>query len=277
MDLELLHTFLEVSKTRHFGKAAEKLFITQSAVSARIRSLEENLNTRLFERSTKLVTLTEEGEKFVTHAEAILLAWANAKLDVISKIEDNELLSIGSTAGLWHFIFNRKIAGSDKSDDLLLNLVSFSTDQLTQLLYNHALDIILTYDNINEYSIQHMLLGTLNLRLCMHKSHVQEYRPDITPYIHVDWGASFNPFIAKHFGEQLPLMMQTDNAQTAQFLLKSTKAAAYLPEIIAQQQNDIAVITGKKIPSFKRKVYACYHSDSDKKHHIKKLVKDLQF
>ena len=41
MDIEILKTFLEVARVRHFGKASESLFITQSAVSARIRLLEE--------------------------------------------------------------------------------------------------------------------------------------------------------------------------------------------------------------------------------------------
>ncbi len=40
MDTELLKTFLEVSRTRHFGRAAESLYLTQSAVSFRIRQLE---------------------------------------------------------------------------------------------------------------------------------------------------------------------------------------------------------------------------------------------
>lgn len=43
MDTELLKTFLEVSRTRHFGRAAESLYLTQSAVSFRIRQLENQL------------------------------------------------------------------------------------------------------------------------------------------------------------------------------------------------------------------------------------------
>ncbi|WP_082880488.1 MULTISPECIES: LysR family transcriptional regulator [unclassified Oleiphilus] len=39
MDIELLRTFLEVKNTRHFGKAAENLYLTQAAVSARIKQL----------------------------------------------------------------------------------------------------------------------------------------------------------------------------------------------------------------------------------------------
>ena len=43
MDIALLKTFLEVAKTRHFGRAAENLYITQAAVSARIKQMEEDL------------------------------------------------------------------------------------------------------------------------------------------------------------------------------------------------------------------------------------------
>ncbi|MGH8579235.1 MAG: LysR family transcriptional regulator [Gammaproteobacteria bacterium] len=48
MDTEVLKTFLEVNRTRHFGKAAGNLFITQSAVSARVRQLEEAVGVALF-------------------------------------------------------------------------------------------------------------------------------------------------------------------------------------------------------------------------------------
>ena len=49
MDIRFLTTFIEVAKTRHFGKAAENLYLTQSAVSARIKLLEEYFHTTLFE------------------------------------------------------------------------------------------------------------------------------------------------------------------------------------------------------------------------------------
>ncbi|MFC1681964.1 LysR family transcriptional regulator [Pseudomonadota bacterium] len=53
MDIETFRTLLEVNRTRHFGKAAEELFITQSAVSARIKKLEENLGVTLLDRSRR--------------------------------------------------------------------------------------------------------------------------------------------------------------------------------------------------------------------------------
>ena len=51
MDIGVLKTFLEVNRTRHFGQAADNLFLTQSAVSARIRLLEQTLGVPLFSRT----------------------------------------------------------------------------------------------------------------------------------------------------------------------------------------------------------------------------------
>lgn len=63
MDTELLKTFLEVSRTRHFGRAAESLYLTQSAVSFRIRQLENQLGVNLFTRHRNNIRLTAAGEK----------------------------------------------------------------------------------------------------------------------------------------------------------------------------------------------------------------------
>jgi len=57
MDTDLLKTFLEVSKTRHFGKAADNLFVTQAAVSARIKTLEKMLGASLLVRSRNNIHL----------------------------------------------------------------------------------------------------------------------------------------------------------------------------------------------------------------------------
>ncbi len=56
--------FVAVVEVGSFSLAAERLGMTKSAVSKRISSLEDNLGTRLFHRSTRKLTLTESGEEF---------------------------------------------------------------------------------------------------------------------------------------------------------------------------------------------------------------------
>ncbi len=72
--MNLLHMkyAVEVANTRSINKAAETLYVGQSALSRAIKELESTLGTKLFERSTKGVTLTPEGELFVRYARTVL-------------------------------------------------------------------------------------------------------------------------------------------------------------------------------------------------------------
>ncbi len=79
MDTELLKTFLEVSRTRHFGRAAEALYLTQSAVSFRIRQLENQLGVNLFTRHRNNIRLTPAGEKLLPYAETLMNTAGSAK------------------------------------------------------------------------------------------------------------------------------------------------------------------------------------------------------
>lgn len=69
MELYQLKTFLVLSQVCHFGKAADHLHVSQSSVSRNIRLLEEELNTRLFERLPHRVTLTPSGQAFLPYVE----------------------------------------------------------------------------------------------------------------------------------------------------------------------------------------------------------------
>lgn len=69
MDFENLRTFLEVSRLKSFSRAAQKLLRTQPAVSAQIRSLEQEIGARLFDRDGGKVTFTAAGRLFEPFAE----------------------------------------------------------------------------------------------------------------------------------------------------------------------------------------------------------------
>ena len=79
MQIDLLDTFLDLIETRSFHRTAERLRITQSTVSARLKALEAALGGRLFTRSRAGTDLTTEGLKFEAHARALRHAWAEAR------------------------------------------------------------------------------------------------------------------------------------------------------------------------------------------------------
>lgn len=105
MDIDLLATFLEVNRTRHFGRAAENLFLTQAAVSARIRQLEDNLGVQLFIRARNNIQLTPHGQRLISHAETMLSAWRAAREDVAAITDPVPQLLIGASSLLLNSIY----------------------------------------------------------------------------------------------------------------------------------------------------------------------------
>jgi DNA-binding transcriptional LysR family regulator len=72
MDLDQLHTFLEIVRLKSFSKAAQTCYRTQPAISAQVRQLEQELSTQLFERFGSRISLTTAGKVFCHYAEQIL-------------------------------------------------------------------------------------------------------------------------------------------------------------------------------------------------------------
>jgi DNA-binding transcriptional LysR family regulator len=86
MDLDQLHTFLEIVRLKSFSKAAQTCFRTQPAISAQVRQLEQELNTALFERLGTRISLTPAGKIFAEYAEQILELRKRAQ-DSINELE----------------------------------------------------------------------------------------------------------------------------------------------------------------------------------------------
>lgn len=78
MQIELVETFLDLCETRSFNRTAERLGITQSTVSGRIKALERRFGRPLFRRSRAGTELTVEGLRFEPHARALRLSWSEA-------------------------------------------------------------------------------------------------------------------------------------------------------------------------------------------------------
>lgn len=72
MDINALKAFLAVAETASFSVAAEQLHLTQPAVSKRVASLEEELNTRLFDRISRRISLTEAGRQLLPRAQRMI-------------------------------------------------------------------------------------------------------------------------------------------------------------------------------------------------------------
>lgn len=93
--------FLVVAEELHFGRAAERLHIVQSAVSQQINRLERELGVTLFERTTRTVRLTEAGRRLRPHADQVLHAVSQARRAVDDlRVERAGTIRLGTSSGL---------------------------------------------------------------------------------------------------------------------------------------------------------------------------------
>ncbi|MGG0889284.1 LysR family transcriptional regulator [Cytobacillus horneckiae] len=93
MEFSWLHTFLTAAKYGNFRRTAELLYISQPSVTVHIHNLEKELGVELFTRVGRRIRLTEEGRRYIPHAEELLAVYQKGK-------EDLQSFSQGFTASL---------------------------------------------------------------------------------------------------------------------------------------------------------------------------------
>tara|TARA_R110002126_G_scaffold10245_4_gene46455 strand:+ start:7663 stop:8523 length:861 start_codon:yes stop_codon:yes gene_type:complete len=258
LDTELLKTFLEVQRTRHFGKAAENLYLTQSAVSFRIRQLEQQLGVNLFSRYRNNIQLTSAGERLLPHAQAMLTALQRAKQEVALGNQLAQQLSIAATANVWDsFLLPGFIQIQQHYPQLAWRAESLGREQISRLLLERNLDLAVVFDPPKVEEIQVEKLDDIKLIAVTSTEHHAIAAAMTQRYILVDWGTSFDIQHAKYFADMPPPVLRTGSAKIALEMLLQGPATAYLPQIMVQplvQQNRLSTIDDA--PQMSRELYA---------------------
>ena len=102
MNLTFLQTFLTVLETGNLNKAAERLNVTQSTVTARLDALEDALGSRLLVRSRRGARMTRAGFELRPHAELLVNGWAQARKAINLPEGYSGLFSFACEFDLWH-------------------------------------------------------------------------------------------------------------------------------------------------------------------------------
>lgn len=274
MDINTLRTFIELYRTRHFGKAADNLFVTQSTVSTRIRQLEEHLGVKLFERHKNNIQLTVFGKRFLKHAESILAIWNRAKFDINIKDETNIPLMIGGVPSLWDILLGQWLLKvKEKYPHLLINAEALSTDTMVKQLINHIIDLGFTYDypQLSEITVSEFL--SFELILVSSYENISLVKAIDDKYIYVDWGTSFSNQHAKYFPDAPTPEIKINLGRIARILIRKNGGSAYLPEPMVR--NDLVkgrLFRVENAPGINRKSFAVYCEDSERSDLVEKLL-----
>lgn len=140
-----LHYFWSVAKEGHLTRAAEQLHVSQSALSAQIRQLEDQVGQPLFTREGRALHLTELGRVVLAYADAIF-ALGSELVSAVSAGAGQKVqrLRVGAVATLSRNFQENFLRPIVNRDDLQLVLESSSLDNLLEHLAVHKLDLVLS-------------------------------------------------------------------------------------------------------------------------------------
>jgi LysR family transcriptional regulator, flagellar master operon regulator len=234
MDSELIRTFLEVHRTRHFGRAAERLFVTPAAVSARVRLLEQQLGTRLFLRSRNNLRLTAAGQRLLPHAENVLRSLNRALLSVGSTNARQELVALGGLHSIWQVALKGWLSEvHDQHPNLVLQVELLGTQALVARVREHSLDLALVYEPPQVSDLVAQAVAVVELVLVCDRNGA-EAGPELSGYIHVDWGTPFAMTLARDLPNLPDPALRVDAPEVAHDFLCSRGGAAYLPRLTVE-------------------------------------------
>ena len=239
MNTDLLRTFLEVAKTRHFGHAAENLFLTQSAVSSRVKQLETMIGMPVFTRQRNNILLTTAGERLLPHAESLLASWQLAVQEVGVPSKKNAQLSLGGTSNLWDTFLQSLLPKlSIKFPNLYMRTEINTSQHLVRSLLGGRVDMFATPDPPANNDFETEVIG--NLELIMVCNAVEQQIDDIPSlgHVFVDWGTAFNIQQARLFTEPVAPILHTAQSRIALEFILSHRGAAYLPRALVQPYLD---------------------------------------
>lgn len=258
MDIEQARTFLEIAETGTFVKAAERLHITQSTASMRIKALEDSLGRPLFVRSKAGATLTAAGLQFKRYATTLVRAWQQARQDVALPPGFQAVLGIGGQYSLWDRLLIKWLPWIRKAlPDVAVRAEVGTPETLHRQLGEGLLDIVVMYAPTSRTGF--VVEPLFHDRLVM-VSTEQNEPPAITRrYVFVDWGPAFLAGHSQAFPDfATPAVSVSIGILGLAYLLESG-GTAYFPIRVARpyiEEGRLHLV--ERAPEFRRPAYAVY-------------------
>lgn len=160
MNLRDLKYIIAVAETHHFGKAAERCFVSQPTLSGQIKKLEEELGVAIFERTNRSVEITPVGEAIVEHARR-MMEQANA-IEQLAQAHQDPLagpLRIGAIPTLSPYLMPLILLPLKKQHpQMKLVLSEELTDTLLARLHHHEIDAALLATATEEADLESLPL-----------------------------------------------------------------------------------------------------------------------
>lgn len=232
MNITALQTFLAIVDTGSLVRASHKMNVTQSTVTARLKTLEESLGQQLLIRQKSGTTLTPAGTKLLRYANTMVGLWRQARFETGLPAGLSSVCTFGCHSGLWHgpgkVFFDGVVQGSP---EMAVSVQQGRQRDLDDWLDQGMVDVILTYDTA--------LRGQQTAHALPPESLVLYSDAPDTPirnsqtYIFVDYGADFRRQHDEAYHDAGVARVNFDTADWGLEFLLEHGGSAYLPTALA--------------------------------------------
>jgi DNA-binding transcriptional LysR family regulator len=263
LDTELARTFLTVVAAGNFISAADRLRVTQSTVSARIHTLEDQLGCTLFVRNKAGTTLTPAGRQFQKHASTLVRTVEQARHDVGVPRGFRAALTVGGRLGLWEQLLLKWLPLMLKTAPEIAVRAEIGLEaDLMQGLVEGRLDIGVMYTPQSRPGLKVEPLLVERLVLVSTDRNAQ---PEPGPgYVYIDWGPEFYARHSASFPDYVGMALTVNIGWLGLQHILENGGAGYFPMRLVRPHLETGRLKAPKgAPEFALPAYVVYPTDSD--------------
>lgn len=263
MDINAARTFLEIVKTGSFVNAAANLHLTQTAVSARVRVLEQHLNHSLFIRNKTGTQLTHEGRQFLRFATTLVQVWDRACQSVALPPGRELAVTVGAEFSVWTPLMRHWLVWMhNECPRIAANVRVDAAPRLLEQVQNGSLDIAVVYAAQQKQGLINDLL--LEEKLVFVRSTTRERAISPDTHVRVDWGEDFATSYEAAFPELAHSSISISHGPLAMDYILAVGGSGYFRTSVAKPyiaQGLLELVPHS--PVFSYSVYMVHSSKAD--------------
>lgn len=265
MTLKQLKAFLVLARTLNYANAADELFLSQSALSLSIKSLEEELGGKLFKRNTRRVDLTHEGQSLIPYAKKLLANWEDMEKDVKQRFKLNRgTLNIASMPYATHAVLPAVMHNfSENHPNISFSIHDVSNEKIIENVQQGIFEIGICFEPQLSHQLTFQPLFNEDFLALVPKAHLLSQQDKVTwkelcshPFITLQ-----HPSIIRHIIEQnclhnqmiLDLKVECHQISSLSHFVAFGMGVSAIPRrfknFIDQEKNRLIEIVNGEIPS----------------------------
>ena len=233
MNITALQTFLAIVDTGSLVRASQQMHVTQSTVTARLKTLEDEIGQQLLNRQKSGTTLTPAGTKLLRYARIMTGLWRQALYETSLPAGLASVCTFGCDRELWHgpgrAFFNGVTSGHP---EMAVSVLQGSARDLEEWLATGMVDVILTFDSVARGSQTVFPLPPEELVLYSDRPHTPIDGDPL--YIFVDHGPEYRRQHAETYYGAGIARLNFDSSWWALQTMLDRGGSAYLPRALAE-------------------------------------------